>query len=687
MGLALEDQLLIQCSRINMNDLAVKKAVKLLDKELDWSYILETSIKHNVSPLFYHGLKQVLQSGELDTLLPQPVMEELEKLYHGNRKRNLRLYRAIGDVCKAFERVGITAMGLKDFQLTWELYPDVGLRPMGDIDILIHPQDYDQAIACMLDQGFNLLPYPDLPFGKKYAWAHDLQHLDKNVWIDLQWGVMQLEWDIAGEGSFYFDSEKMWQNAQLMTVQDYQIYVPKLEDMLFHLCIHLEGHRYAELVLFCDIAEFIRQYGAGLDWDYLFDLARKHNAQSSIYYVLLVTHKLFGCSLPSSFESIRPDYFKANLFAPLFGNLVTLHDFLDELYNTTFSPTSVMSQFETVTRRQAACAMRLYKEIDQLVTTFKERGARIGIVEGRPSPRVFPSQALEPFADIQLFVLEQDVERLRQALLSSGFEVDRSLFTLFEKAYTFKSADPATGHQPLKLDIQARMVMGLSSLADMPVNRWSKKSQALKALKGATSFEKDGGDALVPLGLVILDPSEMLVYMAGQSGKREFERLFALRNLVEFFQQYQDPIDWAEVARLARVYGLSRHVYLGLLAFNEFSSSPISAQNLALLETQAAPPFILQWARYGPGALDRYTSFKELFSHAFTFFSIPGFTEKLKYMFAPLPYPGRVIVDGLTRSVRLFVELLTARFRTQPSLSIKDFAYWIEPDSGSQPVD
>ena len=61
MSFALEDQLLIQCSRVKTNDEAIGIASNLLQQDLNWDHILEVSIRHGVSPLFYYGLNQVLQ--------------------------------------------------------------------------------------------------------------------------------------------------------------------------------------------------------------------------------------------------------------------------------------------------------------------------------------------------------------------------------------------------------------------------------------------------------------------------------------------------------------------------------------------------------------------------------------------------------------------------------------------------
>src|SRR3954454_2443030 len=151
-----------------MTEEALASASYLIQQPLNWEYILEVSIKHGVSPLLYRGLSQVLQSessllpAASGSPVPRHVMEELQALYRNSLLRNQRLYGVIGELCKAFERAGVQAMGLKDVLLAIEVYPDMGLRPMGDIDILIHREDYSKVAACMAALGFTPLPGPDI---------------------------------------------------------------------------------------------------------------------------------------------------------------------------------------------------------------------------------------------------------------------------------------------------------------------------------------------------------------------------------------------------------------------------------------------------------------------------------------------------------------------------------------------
>jgi len=692
MNIALEDQLLIQCSRVNMSEECIARTTNLLEQSLDWDYIFEASVRHAVSPLLYHGLKQVLQAVKVEEVSSLPQMQQLERIYQGNQGRNRRLYKVIGDIFKAFHRANIQAMGLKDVQLAREVYPDIGLRPMGDIDILIRPEDYRKAATCLADLGFVPLPNSSIPYTMKYAWAHHFQRPTDNVWIDLQWNVIQREWDIYEEGNFDFEIERMWRGAYFLEIEDYEILVPKPEDMLFHLCLHAEGHTYAELILFCDIAELLKHYNGRLDWKYLVGITKKYKAESSVYYVLLLVGHLFDlCLPPFVLEEITPTYFKANVFDPLFGNLTALHLSLDEITTAASPPDGLMREFEAAVRQQTVGAMQTYKEIDGFAARFINSGGAVIIPRGSFSEKVFPDRCLEPFKEIQLLVLNHDLACVREALTGGGFylraEEDHQTYT---KSLEFASKDPALGGQETTITMQVVIEETLDGLLKNEESRdTSKKDIALKLLKTKLrNCESDKVNIPVRIRVNALSPDSMLVYLSFLLGKEKQYRLFGMCSLIEFFRCYADQLNWQQITTTAVRYSVAESVCEGLLVARELvGETTVPPLALHLLGCKSSLPRVLEWARYGPDSLLRYTGFKGIFFYVLSLLSVNGIKEKCGYLLTSFfgargkkpVLPGLIL--ELTAST---ISLLRNR-----SLSPRDFAYWLEPDSALKkgPVD
>jgi hypothetical protein len=609
-----------------------------------------------------------------------------------NRARNRRLYRVIEEIAAAFEQAGIALMGLKDIQLAREVYPDMGLRPMGDLDLLIHRRDYDRAAACLAALGFVPLPSSDIPFTRKYAWAHNFQRPADDVWVDLQWNVLQIEWDAYGEGNFDFEIERMWRGARQMSIGDAEILVPGLEDMLFHLCLHLEGHRYAELILFCDIVEFVEQYEAGLDWSYLVGICKKYGVESSLYYVLFLANRLFKIDLPLVLlQELEPAYHKASIFEALFGNLTSLHVSLDETRQAAFPPEEVMAGFEATVRLQAAAAMQLYAEIDQIASGFIGRGGRFLGLDGTASERIFADPLLKPFEEIRLLVLSQDLPGLRQILAEQGF-VGRNdaVSETYRKSLPIISRDPALAGRPAELGLQATVATALDDLIEAGnAGGRTKKEIALRLLRARVAGRRgDDGEIPARLSIVALSPEDLLVYLAARLGSQEQDRLFGLSRVLEFLRLYDGPIDWPQVKRISRQHGLSGAVDDALsIAGGVLDDGRVPAPTPGLAGSNAEPR-ILKLARYGPDALGLHTDLKAAFFYSLSLLAIEGTRAKAGYLLQSVAgQRGRRLL--LPRLLLKTAAGLASHLGPGQRQTITGMAYWIEagPQARNGPED
>jgi len=189
-----EDELLIHCCAVKMSSEAIHEARCILKHPLNWARVVETSILHGVAPLLYCGLNQVTRAGAVDDGVPPAILDELQGLYQVSQARSRRVFRVVGEMFKAFKDAGIEAMALKDVHLARAVFPDPSLRPMGDIDILIRKEQYDSVDRCLTDIGF-IARVGDPYFTLKYGLGHHFRRPSDNMWADVQWNIMQREWD------------------------------------------------------------------------------------------------------------------------------------------------------------------------------------------------------------------------------------------------------------------------------------------------------------------------------------------------------------------------------------------------------------------------------------------------------------------------------------------------------------
>jgi hypothetical protein len=472
----------------------------------------------------------------------------------------------------------------------------------------------------------------------------------------------------------------MWGAAATMSVDDFEMLVPKPEDMLFHLCLHLEGHKYSELILFCDIAEFLRHFDRQLDWHYLIELTKKYRAESSVYYVLFLVQQLFDSPLPLSLlNELEPTHFKANLFAPLFENLGGLHKSLDEIQRFTAPPAQTMKRFEEVARRQTVGAIHVHKVLDDIASAFVSSGGGSIILEGPPSEKIIPDPALRPFQSIDLFIVQEELSHMRQILADYGFHANGTQASEeYVKEYMLASVAPILANRPTPLNLQVEVCQGLIfplKIADTP----SKREIAFKAIRTGM---RGGGDAasklVVRIRVVAVAPEALLLYLSARLGIQCRDRLFGLCSLLEFFRAHTGSIDWQQVIRAAEHQVLKNELCQGLLLVSGFlATDRIPADVLSKLKSSAPAPRALESARYDPDSYGRYTNFKAAFFYLFTVLSTAGAGSQLKYVLRTLVGWGSPPV--VPRLISGVVKSLLGSFQNKRR-TVKDFAFWLDSD-------
>ncbi len=663
--LATEDQLLICCSRTHLDDEARQRALQLLQAPLDWDVIVENSIRHNVTPLFCWGLEQ-LPARALETRVPSAALAELRRLLQGSRARHERLFGTIADLAEAFARAGVPVMGLKDVQLACTVYPEPGLRTLGDIDLLIHRNDYAAAAACLQQLGFVAQPAPDIPYRLKYAWAHFFKRPADNVWLDLQWNVVQREWDAYHEGNFDFEIERMWRGAQWLPLSHGAIRVPKPEDMLFHLCQHLEGHGYAELVLFCDIAEFLRFYQNQLDWGYLTGLAEKYDSQGTLHDVLFLVQRLFQSHLPEGLlAALAPSYSQSDLFFPLYDSLSTLHNALDEIRLSVDPPTRVMREFESIARREAHGAMQAFRTLDNLARTFVAKGGTTVIYDGIPSARTWPDPALPAFQDVDCFVLQDNLPLMRQVLSDAGFVplADHGA-ERYARRWNAASIDPALD-SPTRMDVRVLIESNPAAVLARERNAASVRDTALRSLRGKLLGRRgDEATVLVPVTIHPLSPEDMTLYLIAQLG-RALSPLLVLHSPLEWLRRYHGAIDWEKLTRTAKQFGIERDLCQGTAILTAFAED----ERILSCPRPEKGPHLLQRARY-TDSWGRYGPLRTAYFYALSLLSLESGRDRIAFM--------------LRRPLFFQLAAGAAAFLRRREPTARDFAYWIDSTTAKE---
>lgn len=116
----------------------------------DFSRLFELARNHGVLPLLYSRL---LESG---VCFPAEYVAQLHDEYCTNVAQNLAAVAELSDVLEDFAHNEIPALPFKGVSLANLAYGKVGLRPAGDLDVLLYRRDLDRATQIVLGRGYEL---------------------------------------------------------------------------------------------------------------------------------------------------------------------------------------------------------------------------------------------------------------------------------------------------------------------------------------------------------------------------------------------------------------------------------------------------------------------------------------------------------------------------------------------------
>jgi hypothetical protein len=265
----------------------------------DWNDILDVGHAHGVMPLLHHRLS--LQK------LPVPldVSTRLQEATISTGFRNTKLYHELGQILKQLGTESISVVVLKGGHLAELVYENIGLRPMDDVDLLVHKHDLAKTEEVLLDLGYV---HPEESVSATSP--HHLPPFRKSGSAPLE-----VHWTIPLSGLFRIDMEEIWRRARSVTIAGGTAYVLDPVDLLLHLCLHASVHHRFGIGVrpLCDIAETLRKYENEVAWGELTQRSNAWGIQTAVYLTLCVVAELLGEPSGQALEVLKPNGFDSRL--------------------------------------------------------------------------------------------------------------------------------------------------------------------------------------------------------------------------------------------------------------------------------------------------------------------------------------------------------------------------------------
>jgi hypothetical protein len=280
------DRLLVGLARIAPGAEDLARFHGLIPGTVDWGELIKRADREGVSPLLYRNLKPFW------ALVPAEALASLRTAYYANEVRNFRLFRRIAPLIGALGAAGLRAVITKGARLALTVYPDIGLRPFTDIDLVVHPRDWPGLKKVIAALGY-------VPDSKGHTRLHPGNRaLDWTFAPHFRLGDLLVELHFAYLGLHvpFRSEEDFWASVGRIRIDSTDARIMSPEYELCYLCLHAQQHSYARLMWLTDIAELGSR--ADIDRDKVARIARREGIGAVVRHSFELVNALWPGTIP-----------------------------------------------------------------------------------------------------------------------------------------------------------------------------------------------------------------------------------------------------------------------------------------------------------------------------------------------------------------------------------------------------
>jgi hypothetical protein len=311
----------------------------------DWDLFAQMADREGVAPLMYWKLK------DSPVAVPPSTFNFLRSTYYQTLAQNTLMYQELGRILKALDEAGIPVIVLKGAALAATVYEDIGLRPMGDLDLLVRREQIHRIEPVFERLGYGKQSTPKISTRLNRLTGYDVRYLNKfrqDMIVEVHWNLIAGDVDWRSPSLEWFwqqvgDKSKELRLPKMARISKGKIFYRGAQ--LLHLSAHLmlkHGGRETRLLWLFDIHSLFSSSETLFGWDEIIAAANKFRWAPALYNTFLLLKELFNTSIPqnvldelSNVRSIQSDrLIKAKSF-PL--RTRTIRD-LNKLYSLTWFP-------------------------------------------------------------------------------------------------------------------------------------------------------------------------------------------------------------------------------------------------------------------------------------------------------------------------------------------------------------
>jgi len=265
-------------------------------QKVAWEKMVNISGKHLVTPALYCSLSK---KGLLNALPDDELVAYFETILAANRDRNKRIIAQLHGIATQLNQADIEPLFLKGAaSLATELYEDVGIRMMSDIDLLVPENRLMDSVAILEKMGYRAI-------NANYTSYKNHHHYIPLV-CDDEPAAVELHRRIFRNVPKLLPAEDVWHDAMPFQFHNAHIKIPSPHHRIQHNIIHtylVDRHYSKATVSLRQLYEFamLRQsLEEQLDWQKLAIDLKLHGKTKIFHNYVAMAHYLLAQPMPEA---------------------------------------------------------------------------------------------------------------------------------------------------------------------------------------------------------------------------------------------------------------------------------------------------------------------------------------------------------------------------------------------------
>ncbi|MGA7879098.1 MAG: nucleotidyltransferase family protein [Desulfoferrobacter sp.] len=244
-----------------------------------------------------------------------PLLKIFEWVYIVNRAKTQRILQDMSDLLRVLHNAGIRTMILKGAALALLHYKDCGLRPIGDLDVLVPTEQAPDSIQILQQLGWTpmetvLKGFAEISLLKKFGWDPKPRRIESftdtylaarhaHDFLDSEGHVCDLHWHLLHGCNNPRADQRFWEEALEIKVCGVPTHALNATDQLFHACIYgVKWEPMPPIRWVADAYTIVSNSDNEINWDRLVGLAKSTKSVLPLQAALEYLQALLGVAIP-----------------------------------------------------------------------------------------------------------------------------------------------------------------------------------------------------------------------------------------------------------------------------------------------------------------------------------------------------------------------------------------------------